>query len=86
MAVRKLNESLNVIGENLKYYRKQKDLSQADLARELNLIGINIHKNDIQLIEANRRTVKDYEIWGFAKILDISFESLFKGIEKILEN
>ena len=86
MAVRKLNESLNVIGENLKYYRKQKDLSQADLARELNLIGINIHKNDIQLIEANRRTVKDYEIWGFAKILDISFESLFQGIEIILEN
>ena len=86
MAVRKLNEYLNVIGENLKYYRKQKDLSQADLARELNLIGINIHKNDIQLIEVNRRTVKDYEVWGFAKILDISFESLFKGIEIILEN
>ena len=31
MAVRKLNNNLNVIGENLRNYRKEKHLSQADL-------------------------------------------------------
>ena len=85
MAVRKLNNNLNVIGENLRKYRKEKHFSQADLMKDLNLLGINMHKNDIYMIEANKRTVKDYEVWGFLKILDISFEDLFSGIEDKLE-
>ncbi len=86
MAVRKLNNNLNVIGENLKFYRKTKHLSQADLMKDLNLLGINMHKNDIYMIESNKRTVKDYEVWGFLKILGISFEDLFNGIEDKLES
>lgn len=50
MAVRKLNNNLNVIGENLRNYRNEKHLSQADLTMELNLLGINLHKNDIYMI------------------------------------
>ena len=38
MAVRKLNNNLNVIGDNLRNYRKEKHLSQADLTMELNLL------------------------------------------------
>lgn len=38
MAVRKLNNNFNVIGNNLRKYRKMKNLSQADLARSLNLL------------------------------------------------
>lgn len=85
MAVRRLNNNLNVIGDNLRKYRKSKHLSQADLARSLNLLGIQAHKNDICAIESNKRTVKDYELWGLAKILDLSFDDLFKDIEKKLE-
>ena len=86
MAVRRLNNNLNVIAENLKYHRKLKHLSQADLTRELNLLGINMHKNDIFLIEANKRTVKDYELWGFIKVLGITYDDLFNGIENKLES
>lgn len=86
MAVRKLNNNLNVIGENLKNYRISKHLSQAALTQELNLLGINLHKNDIWMIEANKRTVKDYELWGFVKILEISYDDLFNGIENKLES
>ena len=85
MAVRKLNNNLNVIAENLRFYRKLRHLSQADLIRDLNLLGINMHKNDIYMIESNKRTVKDYEIWGFIKVLNISIEDLIKGIENKLE-
>ena len=60
-------------------------MSQADLVKELNLLGINMHKNDIYLIEANKRTVRDYELWGMMKILGVSFEDLIKGIEKKIE-
>lgn len=85
MAVRKINNNLNVISDNLKKYRKENGLSQANLAEELNSLGISIHKNDIQLIEANKRSVKDYEIWGFIEVLKISFEDLFFGIKDKLE-
>lgn len=86
MAVRKLNNNLNVISDNLKKYRKLKHLSQAGLTRELNLLGIPIHKNDIWLIESNKRTVKDYELWAFIKVLDIDYEAIFDGINSKLEN
>ena len=86
MAGRKLNNNLNVIGNNLRKYRKEKHLSQANLTMELNLLGINMHKNDIYMIENNKRSVKDYEVWGFMKILNISYDDLFDGIESKLEN
>ena len=86
MAVRKLNNNLNVIGENLRNYRKEKHLSQADLTMELNLLGINLHKNDVYMIEYNKRSVKDYEGWGFIQVLNISYDELFAGIEDKLES
>jgi len=49
------------------------------------MFKIDNDKNDIYLIEANRRSVKDYEIWGFLKVLDISFDELYKDIEQKLE-
>ena len=85
MSVRKLNNNLNVIGDNLRKCRKEKHLSHANLTMELNLLGINMHKNDIYMIENNKRSVKDYEIWGFMKILNITYDDLFAGIENKLE-
>jgi transcriptional regulator with XRE-family HTH domain len=83
MSVRKLNGNMNVIGTNLRHYRKAKHLSQARLTQELNLLGIHIY---IWLIEANKRTVKDYELCGFVKILYITFEDLFYKIYDILDS
>ena len=77
MGARKLNDYINVIGDNLKYYRQLKHLSQDDMIRELDLLGI-------YLIENYKRTVKDYELWGFIKVLNINFDDLIKGIENKL--
>ena len=85
MAVRRVNNNINVIGENLKKFREEQDLSQANLVAKLNLLGIPIHKNDISLIEKNKRTVKDYEVWGFIKVLDLKFEDLYSNIEEKLD-
>ena len=85
MSIRKLNDSYNVISDNLIELRKAKHLSQADVANDLNLLGINIHKNDISKIESNTRVVKDYELYGLAKVLGISIPELLAGIEDKLE-
>ncbi|MBR2499605.1 MAG: helix-turn-helix transcriptional regulator, partial [Clostridia bacterium] len=52
----------NLIGERLKVLRNQKNLSQRDLARELQLIGIDMDKNVITRIETNKRYVTDFEL------------------------
>ncbi len=85
MSIRKLNDNYNVISENLKRIRISKHLSQADITKDLNLMGINMHKNDIGKIEANERTVKDYELYGIARVLDVSIYELLKGIENNLD-
>lgn len=85
MAVRKVNNNINIISENLRKFREKQNLSQAELVAKLNLLGIPIHKNDISLIENNKRTVKDYEVWGIIRVLDIKFEELFYDVEKKLD-
>ncbi len=85
MSVRKINGNYNFISENLKRIRREKHFSQADLTRDLNLIGISMYKNDIWRIETNQRTVKDYELWGFVKVLNIAYEDLFKDVGNKLE-
>ena len=84
MSVRKINGNYNFIGENLKRIRNEKHFSQADLIRDLNLMGISMYKNDIWRIETNQRIVKDYELWGFVKVFNVSFEEFFKDVEKKL--
>lgn len=69
MAVRKLNNNLNVIRKNLRNYRIERHLSQAALTMKLNLLEINLHKNDVYMIENNKRSVKDYEVLEFIKVL-----------------
>ena len=43
-----------------------------------------MYKNDIWRIETNQRIVKDYELWGFVKVFNVSFEEFFKDVEKKL--
>lgn len=85
MSVRKINGNYNFIAENLKRIRKEKHFSQANLIRDLNLIGISMYKNDIWRIETNQRIVKDYELWGFVKVLNINYEDLFRDASNKFE-
>lgn len=73
----KYNDRLNIIGNNLKEYRKQLNISQEQLCSKLALLGITLYKNDIYRIENNKRTIKDFELWGIAKVLKIKCEDLF---------
>ncbi len=82
MGARKLNNNLNIIAKNLRRYREERGLSQPDICRELALLGITMFNNDIYKIEHNKRTVKDYELYAFAKILKVSYEQLFEGAEE----
>lgn len=82
MGARKLNDSLNIISKNLRKYREKRGFSQPDICRELALMGITMYNNDIYKIEHNKRTVKDYELYAFSKVLKVTYDELFDGAEE----
>lgn len=78
----KFNGNMNVIGKLLKEYRVKQNISYEQLASKLELMGISIHKQSIYDIENNKRTVKDYELFGIAYVLGIDVNDLLEDIKK----
>ncbi len=78
--IAKFDGNLNVIGRLLKEYRIKKDFSYEKLSAKLELMGISIHKQSLYDIENNKRTVKDYELFGIAYVLGIDVNDLLKDI------
>ncbi len=76
------NDGKNLIGERLKVLRSAKKLSQRDLARELQLIGMDMDKNVITRIETNKRYVTDFELQALKEIFNVSYDYLIDGEEK----
>lgn len=71
----------NLIGERLKELRMNANMSQRDLARQLQLIGIDMDKNVITRIETNKRYVTDFELQALKEIFNISYNYLIDGKE-----
>ena len=77
----KFDGNMNVISRLLKEYRIKKNLSYEQLSAKLELMGISIHKQSLYDIENNKRTVKDYELFGIAHILGIDVNDLLVDIK-----
>jgi len=83
--IMKYNGNINVIGNLLKKYRLENNLSYEQLSTKLQLKGVNIHKQSLYDIENNKRTVKDYELFALAYILKIDVNDLLEDIRKNFE-
>ncbi len=80
--ISKFNGNINITGNLIKEYRLKNNLSYEKLSAKLDLIGISIHKQSLYDIEHNKRTVKDYELFGLIHILKIDVNDLIKNIDK----
>ena len=78
------NGNLNIVADNIRYYREKNNLSYQKLSDMLMLYGIDIHKQAIYKIEKCQRTVVDYELCGFAKCFVISVNDLINDYFKKL--
>ena len=85
MKVKTLNGNLNIIGQNLRKYRKQKKISQPELCKKLDLLGVTMYICDIYEIEYGKKTVKDFEVLAFCKVLDITLNDLYSDTDKYYE-
>lgn len=68
--MRKINGNKNLMGNYIKECREKKKLNRNDLAKQLQLLGINMTLDDIYRLETNRVMLKDFELVAIAEILD----------------
>lgn len=73
-------EKANIIGEKVRFYRKNKKMSQRELSIKLELMGVYVCRGSISRIEDGSRTVTDIEIYALAKSLGVSINDLFSNI------
>lgn len=66
----------NLCGLKVAVLRKQRSLSQRELADLLQLNGLDVDKNAIQRIEAGKRFVTDIELKQLAAIFGVTTDSL----------
>ncbi len=81
----KFNGKLNVLGNRIKYYREKNNLTLVQLSDKLQLLGIDIPKNSLQRLEKGMRSIKDFELAGFSKVLNVSIDEMLKDFIKGLE-
>ena len=71
-------EQMNMVGNNIKKLREQKKLSQQELADKLELMAIYVCRGSISRIEDKSRTVTDIELYGIAKVLNVTIDELYE--------
>ena len=80
MKIYDYNGKKNICGKRIQEARCKLNLTQSDLAAQLQVDGIIIERNSISRIESGTRFVADYELRELAKILKVSVNWLL-GIE-----
>ncbi len=75
-------KEMNMIGRNVRKYRKKRQMSQQLLSDKLETMAIYICRGSISRIEDMSRTVTDIELYGLSKILNVSIEELFDNIDE----
>ena len=92
--IKRFNEKKNLAGNFIKKSREQKGISRVQLSIKLELLAIYLDRSEIYKIEENKLPIKDFELIGISKALDIDLNKL-KGIkeytfekikDKILQN
>ena len=75
----------NWAGQLISQLRKERGMSQNDLAIKLQNCGVDIDKNAVQLLEHGHRYVRDMELYVIAKVFGVSMKDLFADIRLDIE-
>ncbi len=68
---------MNLIGNNVKMYRKKKKMSQQALSNKLELLGVYVCRGSVSRIEDMSRTVTDIELYAISLVLNVTVNELF---------
>jgi len=68
---------MNIVGPQVRYLRKQKEMTQNQLAARCNIVGLNISRSTLAKIESKVRQVTDSEAALLAKALKVDVRELY---------
>lgn len=71
----------NVIGNLIKKYREEKGLEKIEVSRLLQLHAVYLDSTELKRIEDGTQIVKDFELIGLCKVLDVNYDDLKNYIE-----
>lgn len=71
----------NVIGNLIKKYREEKGLEKIEVSRLLQLHAVYLDSTELKRIEDCTQIVKDFELIGLCKVLDVNYDDLKNCIE-----
>lgn len=74
-------KEMNLVGDRVRELRIAKRMSQQTLSNKLEMLAIYICRGSISRIEDKQRTVTDIELYGLAKVLNVSIEELFREVK-----
>ena len=69
--------AMNLIGDQVKKYRKLRRISQQTLSNKLELLGVYVCRGSVSRIEDKTRTVTDIELYAIAQVLGVDILDLF---------
>ena len=73
---KRFKEKKNLTGNFIKKSREQKGISRVQLSIKLELLAIYLDRSEIYKIEENKLPIKDFELIGISKALDIDLNKL----------
>ena len=85
MKIKKINGKSNIVGKNLRKYRELKGLSQRDVFKKLELLGLQIYNSDIHYMEHEEKTIRDFEAKAISIALGITLEQIYEDTDSEFE-
>ena len=68
----------NVVGDKIRKFRIEQNLSQQELSDRLETYAIYICRGSLSRIERHERTVTYYELRALAKVFKVSIEDMYE--------
>lgn len=73
-------EQMNMVGKQVRKFRREQKMSQQMLANKLETLAVYICRGSICRIEEQTRTVSDIELWGLSQVLGKPIQSFFEEL------
>ena len=72
----------NICGEQIRRFRRERKLSQGELAARLQLQEVQLDQKAVSRVEKGERFVSDFELVAFSRALRVPLEELLGLIKK----
>ena len=73
------------LGKNIQRIRKEKNMTQEDVVRELQLFGRGLSVAHYGHIEQGRKNIQDIDLVLLQRIFKVDYKEFFVGIEPLWE-